>query len=94
MSSMIVPTALAEQVSDELGLLSSREVCRRSGITYRRLDTWTRTGKIVPVVGAAGSGSARLFDPSVLDEIADLLARIGECPLHHHEAQHERPRRP
>lgn len=46
-------------VMDEL--LSSTDVCREAGLTYRILDYWIRCGVIQPHRGATGSGSRREF---------------------------------
>ena len=54
-------------------LLTSSDVVRRSGLSYRQLDYWTRAEFIEPVVEARGSGSSRLFDETVLDVIAERL---------------------
>lgn len=40
-------------------LFSSDQVCRLTGVTYRQLDHWTRTGTISPAIDAQGSGSRR-----------------------------------
>lgn len=63
--------------------LRATEVCELTGITYRMLDYWTNRGLIEPVVEASGSGSHRYFDPSVVDQIADIQKRIAACPLGH-----------
>jgi DNA-binding transcriptional MerR regulator len=51
--------------------------CAASGITYRQLDYWARTGLVVPSVrSAAGSGSQRLYsfkDILVLKVVKRLL---------------------
>ena len=40
--------------------LTSREVCRRVGVTYRVLDHWTRRGLVRPsITEAKGTGSQR-----------------------------------
>lgn len=44
------------------GLHTSPRVCRIAGCSYRQLDWWCRSGLLVPVVPATGSGSSRLFD--------------------------------
>ena len=71
------------QAGDYPDLMTSPQVCRAAGITYRMLDYWVRAEFITPVIAAAGSGSARLFDPSVLNQIADMKERIADCPFHH-----------
>lgn len=39
-------------------LLSSRDVCRAAGVTYRQLDYWWRTGILTPARPGHGSGTA------------------------------------
>lgn len=71
-------------IVDRDELLTSTEVIEFSGlISYRQLDYWAETGLIEPVVPADGSGSQRLWDPSVIAEIADLIHRIQQCPFDH-----------
>ena len=50
-------------------MLSSYEVCRLAGITYRQLDYWCRTRRVVPAIEARGSGSARRFTKRQVQEI-------------------------
>jgi hypothetical protein len=54
------------------------EVCRLTGLSYRRLDYWDRIGLVRPsVTPAAGSGSLRLYsadDVVMIRAILDLLA--------------------
>ena len=41
---------------------SGPKVCRLSGVTYRQLDYWARTGLVTPsVTPATGSGSKRAY---------------------------------
>lgn len=42
-------------------MLSSTEVLKRVGCTYRQLDYWCREGVITPTVEATGNGSRRRF---------------------------------
>lgn len=64
-------------------LLTATEVARRSGLSFRQVDNWTRLGLITPVVDTKGTGNARFYDVSVVDEIKDLLRRIDDCPFDH-----------
>ncbi len=64
-------------------LMTSAQVCRAAHLTYRRLDYWVRVGMVTPEISAAGSGSARLFKPSVVEEILDMKQRADACPYHH-----------
>lgn len=50
---------------------SSHEIVRLSGVTYRQLDTWARTGLAEPSIAPAkGSGSARRYSRDDLDRVA------------------------
>ena len=45
-------------------------VCRITGVTYRQLDYWARTGLVTPsLVAATGSGSKRRYTYSDLVEV-------------------------
>ncbi len=47
-------------------LLSSYEVCRQAGITYRQLDYWYRTGILTPARQGHGSGNAHRWSEADL----------------------------
>ncbi|HEX6967846.1 MAG TPA: MerR family transcriptional regulator [Micromonosporaceae bacterium] len=69
----------SEVVSSEEGQVGYRGVtaCHATGISYRQLDYWARTGLVVPSVrDASGSGTARLYsfrDLVVLKVVKRLL---------------------
>ena len=42
-------------------MLSTPEVCRVTGLSYRQIDSWTRLGVFRPVVSARGSGTQRRY---------------------------------
>ena len=47
--------------ANELGF-SGPQVCRLTGVTYRQLDYWARTGLVTPsITPAMGSGSKRKY---------------------------------
>jgi DNA-binding transcriptional MerR regulator len=49
---------------------SGPAVCRITGVTYRQLDYWARTGLVTPsVTPAQGSGSKRVYSYSDVIEI-------------------------
>jgi DNA-binding transcriptional MerR regulator len=49
---------------------SGPRVCRLTGVTYRQLDYWARTGLVTPSITAAtGSGSKRRYSYSDLLEV-------------------------
>lgn len=68
----------------ELGLLTTADVARASGLSMRVVDHYTRKGYITPVIAARGSGSAVLYAPEVLAQLAELCRRIEACPFHPH----------
>lgn len=69
-------------------LLTSEQVVARTGISYRQLDYWTRRGWFSPVEGSGqGKGNPRRWYPEILEEVADLLERISDCPYDHGAAQ-------
>ncbi len=72
-----------QDADDYPDLMTSAQVCRASGLNYRRLDYWVRVGMVTPVIASAGSGSARLFDPSVVGQIIEKMQRADACPYNH-----------
>jgi DNA-binding transcriptional MerR regulator len=49
---------------------SGPKVCRLSGVTYRQLDYWARTGLVTPsITPASGSGSKRAYSYSDVLEV-------------------------
>lgn len=53
--------------------LTSTEVCRRAGITYRNLDYWTRRGFAHPLIDARGCGTQRRWT----EDEADVIGRMA-----------------
>jgi DNA-binding transcriptional MerR regulator len=52
-------------------------VCRLTGVTYRQLDYWARTGLVTPSVTAAtGSGSKRRYSYTDLVEVKVIKSLI------------------
>ncbi len=80
---MTVGSRVAARTAEDMGLLTSSQVCHQAGLTYRQLDHWTRRGLVVPAVAAAGAGTARLWSPSVVGQVVELLERIDACPFKH-----------
>jgi hypothetical protein len=63
--------------------LTSTEVCRVAGITYRQLDAWTRAGILTSSVQSAeGSGSRRRFSrhDALVATAIGLLVAEGVAP--------------
>jgi DNA-binding transcriptional MerR regulator len=52
--------------------LSSHEVCRLTGVTYRQLDYWVRTGLVQPHEQAHGSGSRRRWTDVDIERVRRL----------------------
>lgn len=69
-------------------VLTSAEVVERSPISYRQLLYWESQGLIAPSTIRYGT---KRWDPSVLAQIEDLVARIDACPFDHNSVR--RPRR-
>ncbi len=72
-----------QDADDYPDLMTSAQVCRAAHLTYRRLDYWVRVGMVSPEISAAGSGSARLFHPDVVEEIIEMKQRAADCPYNH-----------
>jgi len=54
--------------------IGSPELTRLTGLTYRQVDHWTKTGVLRPYVAAKGSGYSRQFPPAEA-YVAVILAR-------------------
>lgn len=63
--------------------LSTHEVCRRAGITYRVLDYWSRTDTLRATHEAAGSGTRRRWS---LDDLA-VAGALKVLAAHHAETE-------
>jgi len=56
---------------------SGPAVCRITGVTYRQLDYWARTGLVTPsVTPAQGSGSKRVYSYADLVEVKVIKSLI------------------
>lgn len=56
-------------------MLSTPDLCRRIGVSFRTLDYWCRTGVLVPDTPASGSGTQREFGEGEL-KVAAVLALL------------------
>lgn len=65
-------------MSPEDRLYSTDEVVRFTGVTYRRVDSWTRLGYVAPDVGASGSGSARRWSLANIDRVCEIRDAFEE----------------
>lgn len=64
-----------------VGTVSSNRLCRITGLTYRRLDYWVRTGAIpegLCVNPAGGSGSPRRWTDEAV-EVLTVAARVANA---------------
>jgi DNA-binding transcriptional MerR regulator len=53
-------------------------VCRLTGVTYRQLDYWARTGLVTPSITAAqGSGSKRKYSYSDVLEVKVIKSLLN-----------------
>lgn len=62
------------------GYFSLREMCKRTGVTYRMLERWCTLG-LIPASWATtvrGSGGLRLIDPD-LEPVIRLLGQLQEA---------------
>lgn len=64
-------------VAAPLMLITSTELCRRAGVSYRKIDTWTRDGLIVPHVDSSGSGTQRQWGEWQVGEVVELQEIIN-----------------
>lgn len=60
-------------------LLTSPEVCRLAGVTYRQLDYWTRAGVVTPTREASGTGSVRgwSIEDAALVAVCGSLSKLN-----------------
>jgi DNA-binding transcriptional MerR regulator len=64
-------------------VFSSIEVCQLTGVSYRQLDYWDRTGRVTASHPARGSGTQRLYNEADVQAVMAVgtLREIG-FPLH------------
>jgi len=68
------PTTLQDRPSTSF---TSKQVCACTGVTYRQLDLWQRTGRITPTLqDAEGSGTVRLWTAADVQYIAAVVERL------------------
>ena len=61
---------------------SGPQVCRLTGVTYRQLDYWDRTGLVQPsLVAAKGSGSKRTYAYKDILEVK-VIKSLLDAGLH------------
>ncbi|MHB2027989.1 MAG: MerR family transcriptional regulator [Acidimicrobiales bacterium] len=57
---------------------SGPTVCRLTGVTYRQLDYWARTGLVTPsITPASGSGSKRTYSYADVLEVKVIKSLLG-----------------
>jgi DNA-binding transcriptional MerR regulator len=54
--------------------LTSAQMCRAAGVTYRQLDYWCREGLVRPAVEASGQGSRRRWSRADVGAVTALGA--------------------
>jgi DNA-binding transcriptional MerR regulator len=64
------------------GWLTTTEVCRRVGITYRQLDHWANRRYVTPSLQGRGKGNTRWWSPTDIARVRELVERIKDCPFH------------
>lgn len=69
-----LPTAEPDTAPDERGYTTS-EMLALTGVTYRQLDWWCRTG-LLPET-ARGSGSQRHFTPADVETVRTVAALLS-----------------
>ena len=64
-------------------LATAKQVMARTGVTFRRLDYWARTGVIVPHGAGQGPGRRRGWNPEQVREveIMTVLSDAGINPV-------------
>jgi len=63
-----------------IDLLSTGEMVRLSGVTFRRVDRWREAGVLEPEVPARGSGS-RVFYPAAELRVLRVVAQLAATGL-------------
>lgn len=67
---------------NERGMLTSSQVCRLVGISYRQLDYWVRTGAIEsPDNKSLGSGRPRVWTPEDVRRLKAVVAQMREAQM-------------
>ena len=65
---------------DTYSTYSSREVCLLTGLSYRQLDWWVRTGKIeVSFNGTPGSGRPRRWTLAEVRRLQHMVTAYDEA---------------
>lgn len=74
---------VAAEVEGHPNAITTTELAKRAGISYRQADHWTTAGYLRPVVHADGKGSRRLFDDREVVRariMGSLVNLIGLAP--------------
>ena len=75
-----------EEMDLEEGMISSRQLSERTGVSMRQLDWWVKAGFLIPHQAGIGKGSRRLWRESMVETIAGhggLVDRMKACPYDH-----------
>jgi len=78
----------SEEMNLRKGKVTSRQVSEQSGISYARIDYWSKIGflKVASHRGEKGhgKGSRRVFnEDTIFEDLKDLVARMEACPYDH-----------
>lgn len=73
---------LDRKVRRRLGIYTSRDLARRSGLPFGQVDTWTRRHILDPCVPARGQGSTRYYDDRAL-AVARVIAALTRRGMAH-----------
>ncbi len=63
--------------------LSSKDIFETAGIPGYTLGRWVERGWITPLVDSKGSGTARVWHPSIINEVVAIREAIDRCPYDH-----------
>ncbi len=67
------------------GYVNAAQLATLAGVTYRKVDYWTRCGYLQPIVDAPGSGLQRAFSTSEV-AVARLINSLADDGLLPHVA--------
>ena len=65
------------EAAPEREVIGAVELARSTGISYRRIDYWTRQGWLTPTRPGHGSGYARAYDATDVDLLIAVSALTG-----------------
>lgn len=70
-------TTTRKQTAPSPGVVHAREVLKRTGLTYRQLDYWVRTHRVIPTFrDSRGSGSWTWWDDAAVERLRRAKERL------------------